>query len=228
MKRAITYRLRRAQSTIEFAALIIVTAAALIIMVVYLGRGLQQFIGVHADQLGGERISPDVYSPGAWYGVGDSSNVVKRTTWGFDYQGVYGFGVSTRSSQTTSVSSIDGLVNVAELADAQATYDALPSGAEEGLVNRIQGSSYDPGIDHVQQQINNQNDEWHYGYGEGGSGTEELGGGSDDPHNVEGLVDANNGDDPNYQPPTEFSEDELKEIDAQETQSQEAELEEYL
>ncbi|UCC95657.1 MAG: hypothetical protein JSW40_02630 [Candidatus Omnitrophota bacterium] len=80
---------KKAQSFLEYSFLLAVAAAVLIVMQHYMGRSLQGHLKQHVDNLGGEKVTAEKFSPGQWYGAGDLSSVVEIRNTGFDYEGTY-------------------------------------------------------------------------------------------------------------------------------------------
>ena len=168
---------KKAQSFVEFSFLIVVTIGVLIVMISYANRSLQGNLKQHVDNLGGERLEKGVYSPGRWYGAGDMSGAARTSTWGFDYEGRMGFGVSTEGTQITSYSTLINVVDFDDLAPEEVPEETVLDGEENAFVNSVYGSSFDPGIQTVQQNVNNDTQEWTESSGGDGEETGSSGAG---------------------------------------------------
>jgi hypothetical protein len=115
---------KSAQSIIEYSLLIAVGVAALIAMQYYFGRSVQGLLKQNVDNLGGEKLSGQQYSPGKWYtGV----STTRIGTSGFDYEGRKGFSMSMGAMQRSQVSKITGTPLSSELPAENLAYKNLIS-----------------------------------------------------------------------------------------------------
>ena len=95
-------RKKKAQSTLEYAILIIIVIGALLSIQVYIKRGIQGRLKSATDDIG------EQYSPG-------NTNITKTTTVGSTTTEKYATGVSTSTlvgNETTSVDSTSEIINV--------------------------------------------------------------------------------------------------------------------
>lgn len=99
---------KKAQSFLEYSLVIAVTVAALILMQYYLSRNFQGLLKSNVDNLGGEKLSGQQYTPGGWFSGTSSTHI---STSGFDYEGRQGFQVSTGTYEKNQVSTITGTSN---------------------------------------------------------------------------------------------------------------------
>lgn len=148
---------KKAQSFLEYSLVIAVTVAVLILMQYYLSRNFQGLLKSHVDNLGGEKLSGEQYSPGKWY---SGTSVTRIGTSGFDYEGRKGFQISTGTMQRSQVSKITGTPSTSELPVQNLTYQTLINGEDTALVNQVFGSSLDPGIATVQAQVSSNTPQW--------------------------------------------------------------------
>ncbi|MDD5070470.1 MAG: hypothetical protein PHV17_07045 [Candidatus Omnitrophica bacterium] len=148
---------RHGQSVVEYTLLLALTVAVLLSVGRYFERGVQGHLKQQVDRLGGEKLLDSkrvVYTPGKWYTYGDSSSVVRTTTSGFSYEGRKGFGISTSGFQRTERSSITGLVTASDLRpDTVTNGGLLDNQRDQDLMNRVRGSSFDPGMDIVENGV---------------------------------------------------------------------------
>jgi len=204
------YKYKKAQSFVEFSFLIAVTIGALIVMISYMNRSLQGNLKQHVDNLGGERLEKGVYTPGDWYSAGDISGVVRISTRGFDYEGRMGFGVSTESTQISQHSTITGIADFDDLAPGDPNNESVLEGEEIAFVDSVYGSSFDPGIQIVQQNVNSNTQEWSQ---ESGGNDEETGlTGSSLESVSESLYDEYGKEVDDAQMPQPFTESELQQL----------------
>jgi hypothetical protein len=148
---------KSAQSTIEYSLLIAVGVAALIVMQYYFGRSVQGLLKQNVDNLGGEKLSGQQYSPGKWY---TGTSVTRIGTSGFEYEGRKGFNVSTGTMQRSQVSKIEGTPDASELPAENLEYQTLVNGKDTGLVSQVYGTQVDPGIATVNSNVNNNTPQW--------------------------------------------------------------------
>ena len=151
------YSRNSAQSTIEYSLLIAVGVAALIVMQYYFGRSVQGLLKQNVDNLGGEKLSGQQYSPGKWY---TGTSVTRIGTSGFEYEGRKGFNVSTGTMQRSQVSKIEGTPDASELPTENLEYETLVNGEDAGLVSQVYGTAVDPGIATVRSNVNNNTSQW--------------------------------------------------------------------
>lgn len=115
---------KSAQSVIEYSLLISVGVAALIVMQHYFGRSVQGLLKQNVDNLGGEKLSGQQYSPGKWY---TGTSTTRIGTSGFDYEGRKGFSMSMGTMQRSQVSKITGTPQSSELPAENLAYKNLIS-----------------------------------------------------------------------------------------------------
>jgi len=115
---------KSAQSVIEYSLLITVGVAALIVMQYYFGRSVQGLLKQNVDNLGGEKLSGQQYSPGKWY---TGTSTTRIGTSGFDYEGRKGFSMSMGTMQRSQVSKITGTPRTSELPPENLAYQNLIS-----------------------------------------------------------------------------------------------------
>ncbi|MFH1771301.1 MAG: hypothetical protein ABH872_00620 [Candidatus Omnitrophota bacterium] len=147
---------KKAQSFLEYSFLIAIAVVTLLAMGSYLSRGMQGNLKQHVDNLGGERVTGDTFTPGKWYGDGDFSNVAKITSWAFEYEGREGFSVMTGGMKRSDLNKITGTANLNEVPEANINFESQLSGEEKALVNSVFGSSFDPGMDVMVNNVNSQ------------------------------------------------------------------------
>lgn len=141
----------------EYSLLIAVGVSALVVMQYYFSRSVQGLIKQNVDNLGGEKLTEQQYTPGKWYGATSTTRI---STSGFDYEGRKGFSVSTGSMQRSQVSKITGTTDASELAEQKAPYSQSLVSGDTDLVNSVAGSSVDPGIANVTNNVNNSTANW--------------------------------------------------------------------
>lgn len=134
---------KSAQSFVEYSLLIAVGISALIVMQYYFGRSVQGLLKQNVDNLGGERLSGQQYSPGKWY---TGTSTTRIGTSGFDYEGRHGFSVSTGIMQRSQVSKIKGAPNVSELPAENLTHPTSATSEQKNVFNKAFGDPGDPGV----------------------------------------------------------------------------------
>jgi len=134
---------KSAQSFVEYSLLIAVAISALIVMQYYFGRSVQGLLKQNVDNLGGEKLSGQQYSPGKWY---TGTGTTRIGTSGFDYEGRKGFSVSTGTMQRSQVSKITGTPNVSELPAENLTHPTSATSEQQNLFNNAFGNPGDPGV----------------------------------------------------------------------------------
>jgi|GEM_PF-1545705 hypothetical protein len=148
---------KSAQSFVEYSLLIAVGIAALIVMQYYFGRSVQGLLKQNVDNLGGEKLSGQQYSPGKWYtGV----STTRIGTSGFEYEGRHGFNVATGTMQRSQVTKITGSTNASELPEENLAYETMINNEDVSLLNQVSGTQLDPGIATVQNNVNNNTSQW--------------------------------------------------------------------
>ena len=148
---------KSAQSVIEYSLLIAVGISALIVMQYYFGRSIQGLLKQNVDNLGGEKLTGQQYSPGKWY---TGISVTRIGTSGFEYEGRKGFNVSTGTMQRSQVSKIEGTPNASELPTENLAYETLINGEDAALVGQVYGTPVDPGITTVRSNVNSNTPQW--------------------------------------------------------------------
>lgn len=133
----------KAQSFVEYSLLIAVGIAVLIVMQYYFGRSVQGLLKQNVDNLGGEKLSGQQYSPGKWY---TGTSVTRIGTSGFDYEGRKGFSVSTGTMQRSQVSKIEGTPDASELPAENLTHPTSATSEQQNLFNKEFGNPGDPDI----------------------------------------------------------------------------------
>lgn len=149
---------KSAQSFLEYSLLIAVGISTLIVMQYYFGRSVQGLLKQNVDNLGGEKLTGQQYSPGKWY---TGTSVTRIGTSGFDYEGRKGFNVSTGTMQRSQVVKIEGTPNTSELPVENLTHQSLIDGEDVAMVQQVYGTELDPGIITVQSNVNNNTPMWH-------------------------------------------------------------------
>jgi len=149
---------KSAQSFLEYSLLIAVGISTLIVMQYYFGRSVQGLLKQNVDNLGGEKLTGQQYSPGKWY---TGTSVTRIGTSGFDYEGRKGFNVSTGILQRSQVTKIEGTPNASELPEEDLSYQTSIDGEETAMVQQVFGTELDPGITTVQSNVNNNTPMWH-------------------------------------------------------------------
>jgi len=149
---------KSAQSFLEYSLLIAVGISTLIVMQYYFGRSVQGLLKQNVDNLGGEKLTGQQYSPGKWY---TGTSVTRIGTSGFDYEGRKGFSVSTGTMQRSQVVKITGTPNTSELPVENLTHQSLIDGEDVAMVQQVYGTELDPGIITVQSNVNNNTPMWY-------------------------------------------------------------------
>jgi len=148
---------KSAQSFVEYSLLIAVGVSALIVMQYYFGRSVQGLLKQNVDNLGGEKLSGQQYSPGKWY---TGTSVTRIGTSGFEYEGRKGFNVATGIMQRSQVSKIEGTPEASELPAENLEYETLINGEDAALVGQVFGTEVDPGITTVRSNVDNNTPQW--------------------------------------------------------------------
>jgi hypothetical protein len=162
---------KKAQSFLEYSLLIAAAVTALVVMQYYLSRSTQGFIKSQVDNLGGEKLGQGKYGGGKWF-AGNGSNYTQLKTSGDDLEVTIGVGCFSVSfsilggqshrldhSQATGIDRPPAFVRANYL-------PLLPGGEDAALINTLANSSFNPGMEQTEQNVNNQTDHWQWGYGD--------------------------------------------------------------
>lgn len=153
------YGHKKAQSFLMYALLIGVVIGVLLTMQRYVGRSLQGLLKQNLDNMGGEKVAGKQYSPGRWYG---SKSLVRINTSGFDYEGRHGFGVMIGNSQRSESTRITESPRASDLPPVNLDTKTVLDDRDKQLVRDTRGSALDPGIDKVNNTVNNNAADWKY------------------------------------------------------------------
>lgn len=141
---------RKAQTLLEYSLLIAVTVASLLFIQAYVRRNLQGFLKQHADNLGGEKVTPERFTPGRFFGA--SQSTVARN-WAFEYEGRKGFGVTIGGSRRTQLSKLIAPTSTKDIPSKAPVYETQFDGKDTALMENIESSSFKPQRERLDEEI---------------------------------------------------------------------------